>query len=247
MFPKRIVCSSCEDEIELDEDERALGEITCPSCSNVIKETNLELPITALVEYGGFWRRFGANTIDALVFFPVAIAAAFVMITLNFWLILPIQILSGILGAAYTTFMHAWYGATLGKMATGLSVRKTSLYPISWDEAVKRNSVDYVFLMITAIGNISTFLVIPREELLRASIFDMSPLLQHYQSPLFSVCQTFFGLWFWSEIVVLLFNEKKRAIHDLIAGTVVVVKTSLPVGQFDRASESIAAQNSADR
>jgi uncharacterized RDD family membrane protein YckC len=31
-------------------------------------------------------------------------------------------------------------------------------------------------------------------------------------------------VWMWSELVVLLLNEKRRAIHDYIAGTVVVVE-----------------------
>ena len=30
--------------------------------------------------------------------------------------------------------------------------------------------------------------------------------------------------WMLSEVVTMLFNEKKRAIHDFIAGTVVVVE-----------------------
>lgn len=29
-------------------------------------------------------------------------------------------------------------------------------------------------------------------------------------------------LWVWSEFIVLLFNKRKRAIHDFIAGTVVI-------------------------
>ena len=29
-------------------------------------------------------------------------------------------------------------------------------------------------------------------------------------------------LWLWSEVVVLLFNQHKRALHDFIAGTVVI-------------------------
>ena len=31
-------------------------------------------------------------------------------------------------------------------------------------------------------------------------------------------------IWIWSEFVVLLFNRRKRAIHDFIAGTVVILK-----------------------
>jgi len=30
------------------------------------------------------------------------------------------------------------------------------------------------------------------------------------------------NIWIWSEVIVLLFNKRKRAIHDFIAGTVIV-------------------------
>ncbi len=36
-------------------------------------------------------------------------------------------------------------------------------------------------------------------------------------------------IWFWSEVIFVLTNAKKRAIHDFIAGTVVVVEKTLPV------------------
>ena len=29
-------------------------------------------------------------------------------------------------------------------------------------------------------------------------------------------------IWIWSEVIVLLFNKRKRAIHDFMAGTVIV-------------------------
>lgn len=31
-------------------------------------------------------------------------------------------------------------------------------------------------------------------------------------------------VWIWSEVVVVLFNKRKRALHDFIAGTVVIQK-----------------------
>jgi len=32
------------------------------------------------------------------------------------------------------------------------------------------------------------------------------------------------NIWIWSEFVVLLTNAKRRAIHDYLAGTVVILK-----------------------
>ena len=38
----------------------------------------------------------------------------------------------------------------------------------------------------------------------------------------FKPVQIFQQIWIWSEFIVLLTNRKRRAIHDFIAGTVVV-------------------------
>ena len=38
------------------------------------------------------------------------------------------------------------------------------------------------------------------------------------------------GIWFMLEIITMLLNEKRRALHDLIAGTV-VVRTQIDAGQ----------------
>lgn len=44
-----------------------------------------------------------------------------------------------------------------------------------------------------------------------------------------------FQIWIWSEFVVMMTNRKRRAIHDLIAGTIVIV---------ERRSNPIAAPTS---
>ena len=43
-------------------------------------------------------------------------------------------------------------------------------------------------------------------------------------------------VWLWSELVVLLLNKKRRALHDFIAGTVVV-----KVSPHPSASPAVAA------
>ncbi len=41
-------------------------------------------------------------------------------------------------------------------------------------------------------------------------------------SPAYEVLSFALNVWIWSEVIVLLFNRRKRALHDFIAGTVVV-------------------------
>jgi len=40
----------------------------------------------------------------------------------------------------------------------------------------------------------------------------------------YSLVSTLSQVWWWSEFIVLLFNKRKRAIHDFMAGTVVIKK-----------------------
>nr|WP_309696742.1 hypothetical protein [Armatimonas sp.] len=38
-------------------------------------------------------------------------------------------------------------------------------------------------------------------------------------------------IWVWSEVVVILFNKRRRALHDFIAGTVVTSEQRIPDAQ----------------
>ncbi len=180
------------------------------------------------IVYGGFWRRLGADLIDALLLSPLSFAVIFVTVMVNPWLMIPMQLLAAAINAAYTTVLHARVGATIGKLVTGLSVRKLDLSAIGWDEAVLRSSVDYGFIVIGWIGNVFAFFAIPRDLLQQATTSEALQLLVQYTPSIFVLIQTLFALWYWSEVVVLLFNSKKRALHDFIAKTVVVVTSSVP-------------------
>ena len=38
------------------------------------------------------------------------------------------------------------------------------------------------------------------------------------------------NIWFWSELLVLLTNQQRRALHDFLAGTVVIHAKASPMG-----------------
>ena len=50
-------------------------------------------------------------------------------------------------------------------------------------------------------------------------------LVEH--NPLFGTHDALQQAWMWSELLVLLFNKKRRALHDFIAGTVVIKVVTL--------------------
>ena len=47
-------------------------------------------------------------------------------------------------------------------------------------------------------------------------------LIRRNFPPSYQTAELVLGLWFWSEFATMLFNSRRRAIHDFLAGTVVV-------------------------
>ncbi len=48
------------------------------------------------------------------------------------------------------------------------------------------------------------------------------------------------NIWIWSEFIVMLTNKKRRAVHDFIAGTVVIHK-SMPNNSLNNDAERAGA------
>ena len=159
--------------------------------------------------YQTFWRRLVAGIVDGFIVLPLGFIENFVYgiglpkFFLPVWLLI-----SQLAFPAYIVFMHARYGQTLGKMFTGVIVYSNDGEgPISMRQSVIRESP---FIVVTVIGwlAMSTAMVVPGST--GGSIIFLSALSNMAM------------LWFALEIVTMLFNDKRRAIHDFIAGTVVV-------------------------
>jgi uncharacterized RDD family membrane protein YckC len=166
--------------------------------------------------YNTFWRRFGAGLIDGLVLLPVTVALAVVIahkpgpLTLLLW-----AVFSGSLGWTYSIALHAKYGQTFGKMITGVKVLDITEHRLpTVAQAIWRDSgaiaLD-VFRITSAFVSGS---------LGAGSASSLPGRLALYTS----------NLWFLLEVVTMLANPRRRALHDLIAGTVVVRTRLEPAG-----------------
>jgi len=177
-------------------------------------------------EYRTFWRRFWAGVIDSLVLWGVFyIPGRFDdyfsspergAATIIFW-----SLLLSVLTLAYTIVLHARYGQTIGKMVAKvhvLDVEETALP--TYRQAVLRDIGVIAFHVLSVV-------------LLAAAIFngtytnDLAAVdPESVTIPWYEVVVGLAGFaWFVLEVVTMLFNKKRRALHDFIAGTV-VVKTS---------------------
>ena len=173
--------------------------------------------------YAGFWPRLCAGFVDAFVLLPLV----YLLIWLESFdknIAIFITIPSTALFAMYHVYFNARFGGTLGKLAVGIRVTKPDGTRIGWAEAWKRSSVDIGFALLTLCVEVWALTQVDGEQYSATAFLERIRLLQSYYPSWFYIVTIAQNVWIWSEVVVLLFNKRKRALHDFIAGTVVIHK-----------------------
>ena len=148
-----------------------------------------------------FWPRFWGPTVDGVVLFPITIISelAFLNQEASITTVNAFVLVTALVQFLYNICMNAIYGASLGKMATKIKIiRNSDNQKIGFKEAVLRDIVPLVIVV--------AFYLFSGSESLEWSL-TVSMIMM---------------LWFLAEVVTMLSNEKRRALHDYIAGTVVV-------------------------
>jgi uncharacterized RDD family membrane protein YckC len=185
--------------------------------------------------YAGFWRRLGAAGLDSLF-----IA---VVVTLPFVLVVPtsretfLAMNAASLGVTvlYSVILHGLYGRTVGKLCFNIRVKTKDFSPIGFKHALLRDSVAIAiqllgfagflvaaervdFSVVQGMQSHLTFFMGPHDAI------KLKQFTQEFQShDPFLVYVRVLGLaWYFSEFFTMLLHPRRRAIHDLIAGTVVV-------------------------
>lgn len=172
--------------------------------------------------YAGFWRRLGAFLID--------LALIWLFIALQYFLLgnsrlhdVVTGIFVGFAVEGYFLYCHGRWGQTVGKRVTGIRVVTLKFEPISWKQAFLRSSVAIVFIAVLAPVYLNTVFQMPGA--FYAGARDSLEFTKHLPS--------WYGyitdgkiIWDWSEFVVMMTNNQRRALHDFIAGTAVVRRSS---------------------
>lgn len=181
--------------------------------------------------YKTFWRRAGALFIDGLILRPLSMMSPDIKPGSSMGLVFLAAVLS-LASVAYSTVMHAKFGATTGKMAAGVIVldERGDRIP-GWRQALKRDVLSYG--MVTGAFILEAMLVRMNTETERVGVLVFAS----------GIAFAALGV-FLAELLSALTNPRRRSVHDLIAGTV-VVKTSFysdeEVRRFRRRPERVAA------
>ncbi len=166
--------------------------------------------------YKTFWRRFWAGIADSIVLMPLMLLS---QVLWNHSEQIPNAILAlyyitlALSGYVYRILLHGFYGMTIGKMLLKLVVVDVSeKAPLKMSQAVRRDMIP-LFLASFYI-TIKFFHILKTGE---PSSPAVRPLGFAYW--VISSCS---AIWFWGEFITMLTNRKKRALHDFVAGSVVI-------------------------
>lgn len=173
------------------------------------------------MKYASFWQRFAANWIDVFVLLGPFVAFSWLG-SLSKTLALLCLVPNGLLFWGYMWQMHARTGQTIGKRELGIRVVRVDGSRINQVDAFRRSSVDLVLATASITLMALSLAGISEEELSRLGWIQQQERMQQTH-PAFHQWLFYLGqVWVWSEVIVMLFNARRRAIHDYLGGTVVI-------------------------
>ena len=170
-------------------------------------------------QYGTFWARVWAGFVDGLIFSPLGLLSSYFsspgrgMTTIVIWTIVSYSVIP-----IYSVMMHARTGQTIGKRVAGIRVMNV------YEDRIPSLRQAFLRDIGTIIpGSLAMFYTI---YLIITHSYNIEALASGTFLEILNYAN---GAWFLLEITTMFLNEKRRAFHDLIAGTVVVHTAYYPV------------------
>jgi len=134
---------------------------------------------------------------------------------ISFSTYLALSLFTTLVTGTYFIIMPARWGQTLGKMATGVRIVKTDGGPITLKESFLRYLPGFLVGLVISIPTFIWLSGLPAIDMVSMGAL---PKWINWIN----------GTWFLTELITVLCNNHRRAVHDFVAGTEVVVITSLP-------------------
>ncbi|MBN1804744.1 MAG: RDD family protein [Sedimentisphaerales bacterium] len=167
----------------------------------------------------GFTIRVAAAIIDFLVFLPVLAVSVKNLLVIKS---VPVLLLITLPSFLYKPFMEWRYGATLGKMAMGIVVIDKHGHLLTLAMAYLRFIPNLVVGVLSVIGTLFLFQTQGFEQartIIALGELEGPYLIQFLQWPL--------NLFVILDCLAVAFTDRKRAIHDFMAGSYCVMAKSL--------------------
>jgi uncharacterized RDD family membrane protein YckC len=181
------------------------------------------------VVFVGFWKRISAGLIDCAVFLPVILVWIIFRHRVVAWEVANGNIIPGLIWYIVSTIFGLWlvvrFGGSPGKLILGIRIVDVQGKYLSWTKAFRR----WIFpALITGVNNAlmrwKAFSTYP-DSTPHSTSLEIKNLINEYGQP-FAAIGIYLGGLALVDIIVIVLNRKKRAIHDFVAGSYVISKES---------------------
>lgn len=203
-------------------DDEILGQFECLGFTAIVTllvwayYRNKTLPLTDY--YSTFSPRFWSIFVDSCVLWSIGFLITIILpIENSGYLATLLVIVENLAWLLYMVIMHARYGQTIGKMITKVRVVDFRTEgKITFWQASLREGTPFVLSLGFLGYEVFANLTWATEQNAIASVMEL------VGNKTFLLLTMLPSLWFTAEILTMLTNDKRRALHDFIAGTVVI-------------------------
>jgi len=172
--------------------------------------------------YASTLKRAGAILVETILFLFIFYTGQTILLRNSYLLFASFTVLLFPAVSLLNLYLLTQYGADIGKLIVGIRVKKTDGKDIGFKEALLRMSVSIGFLILITLSYITIYSRIPSDEYMGLGFGERNKMFLQFTFPFFIVINALQQYWMWSELAVMTTNRKRRAIHDFIAGTIVV-------------------------
>jgi uncharacterized RDD family membrane protein YckC len=132
------------------------------------------------------------------------------------------QVTGFIIAIIFEVYLVKRFGGSPGKLIMKMRIAKLDGSPVGYREASIRYSVLFVISLVSSAALVISALNMPDSEYAALTHKTRVRHLRDLAPAWYQKVEIAGGIWVYSEFAVLLTNRKRRAIHDFMAGTVVI-------------------------
>jgi uncharacterized RDD family membrane protein YckC len=176
---------------------------------------------TDTLRYAGFWPRLASLLLDGIIMMP--------LLALGLWGSTQFRLFDVyyfvpniFFSLFYYVYLVRRFGGTPGKLIVGIRIRKVNGEPVGYREAFLRYLPDFILGTLASIALIIGLIHMTDAEYHSLAFMERTQRMVALAPSWYRPVQWIQNIWIWGELIVLLTNKKRRALHDFIAGTIVV-------------------------
>jgi uncharacterized RDD family membrane protein YckC len=171
--------------------------------------------------YAGFWIRLAARLVDLIIMLPFIALVGYVgglSKSDYFYTIVP----NLVFYIWFEVYLVKRYGGTPGKLILGIKILQKNGKDVDGKAAGYRYIVSFFLTILSIFVMVLTLNLIDDSTYISLGFFKRSQFLQTLNPIPMKVANWSSIVWQITGVIVLISNMRKRAVHDFIAGTVVI-------------------------